>query len=116
MSRNRAASDQQLASPFEEKIYTLNDETNFNKQLFQEQNADPIIISIAIDQVANNQRILAGRLKRVQKQLRIENNVLTKSGRPVIPPSMRKFITCQIHGTGHLGTDKTYSFLKQQFY
>ena len=49
-------------------------------------------------------------------QLRIENNVLTKSDRPVIPPSMRKFVTCKIHGTGHLGTDKTYLLLKQRFY
>ena len=107
LSRNKAADVQQPPSFFEEKIYSIFEESeHFNEQLLQGQNADPIIRK-AMDLVVNNKRILEGRLKRVQNQLRVENNILTKSGRPVVPPPLRNFVTSHIHGTGHFGTDKT---------
>ena len=49
-------------------------------------------------------------------QLRVENDILTKSGRPVVPASLRKFIVTEIHQTAHFGTDKTYSLLKDRFF
>ena len=57
-----------------------------------------------------------GRLKRVQQQLRIENGILLKSGRPVVPTSLRKSIVAEYHNTAHFGTDKIYSLLRQRFY
>ena len=44
----------------------------------------------------------------MQKQLRIENGLLMKSGRPVVPPSLRRYVTEQMHGDGHFGIEKLY--------
>ena len=55
-------------------------------------------------------------MKRIQLQLRIEDGVLTKSGRPVIPPSLRKLIVTEIHNLAHFGTDKVYALLKDRYY
>ena len=60
--------------------------------------------------------ITNGRLKRVQRNLRIENNILTKSGRPIIPAHLRNYVLSKIHNEAHFGTDKTYASLKERFY
>ena len=64
----------------------------------------------------NGLEITTGRLKRVRKQLRVENDMLTKSGRPVLPHSPRKFVVAEIHNIAHYGIKKTYSLLKDRFY
>ena len=56
------------------------------------------------------------RLKRVSAQLRMEDDILTKSGRPVIPPSLRNFVTCKFHDSSHFGCDEMYQLLKERFY
>ena len=52
----------------------------------------------------------------VQKQLRVEDGILTKSGRQVVPPSLRKFVTEQLHGDGHSGCEKLYDKIQKRFY
>ena len=55
-------------------------------------------------------------MKRVQKQLRIENDLLTNSGHPSIPASIRKFIVNELHNTANFGPDKMYAMLQERFY
>ena len=73
-------------------------------------------MSNAIKCISSGDTILIGRLKRIQKQLRIESGLLTKSGRPVIPPKLRKVIVSAYHNPSHFGTEKVYSLLNKRFY
>ena len=43
---------------------------------------------------------------------RIENGLLTKAGRPIIPPKLRKYVADTYHRNAHFGTDKTYELVK----
>ena len=116
LSRNQAAHEQQPQSSFEDKIYaTMMDNSDFVEQLKYEQGTDPLI-SATTRLIKNGESITEGRLKRVKYQLRIENDLLTKSGRPIVPASMRKFVVSKIHNTTHVGTDKTYAILKDRFF
>ena len=47
--------------------------------------------------ISNGTEITTGRLKRVRKQLRVESDMLTKPGRPVLPPSLSEFVFAEIH-------------------
>ena len=108
-SRNRAAGPIQPASDFESKIYAVAiRNNNFSYQIHSEQCSDPII-SMAKCLILNGLEITTGRLKRVRKQLRVENDMLTKSGRPVLHPLLRKFVVAEIHNIAQYGVEKTYS-------
>ena len=116
LSRDRCANDNQPISSFEDKVYaTVVENSTFLAQLRQEQNTDPLI-SRAKRLVAAGEIILQGRLKRVQNQLRVEDDVLTKSGRPIVPASLRRFVLSEIHNVAHFGTDKTYALIKERFF
>ena len=116
LSRNKAASPIQPSSTLEQNIYSvLFDNRNFMLQLREEHLSDPLI-NTAIKCITENKIITQGRLKRVQRNLRIENDVLTKSGRAVIPASLRNYVISQIHNEAHFGTDKTYASLKERFF
>ena len=84
-----------------------------------EQEIDPVIMR-AKKQVSENKEVNNGQLRRVRKQLRIEKNVLTKSGRPIIPKSLQHYVTEKVHKCGklpnHFGIEKTYQILKRRFY
>ncbi len=88
---------------------------NFLKQLVHEQSEDQIIRSPK-QSIANKEPIARGRLKRVQKQLRIERKLLVKSGRSVVPASLHQFNVAEYHNSSHFGADKVYALLKQRFY
>ena len=116
LSRNVAANANQPESRFDDMIYSvLEDQSRFREQLLSEQEKDPVIRA-AVECVTNGVKITEGRLKRVQSQLRIEDGLLTKSGRPVVPGPLRKFITSHIHDIGHWGVEKTYALLKERFF
>ena len=116
LSRNKAASDIQPPTEFEENIYALfGNKEGFRVQLKEEQSKDPLISDATIC-VLNGEKISKGKLKRVQLQLRVCDSILTKSGRPIIPPSLRKLIVTEYHNIAHFGTDKVYSLLKDRYY
>ena len=116
LSRDRCANDNQPISSFKDKVYTtVVENSTFLAQLRQEQNTDPLI-SRAKRLVAAGEIILQGRLKRVQNQLRVGDDVLTKSGRPIVPASLRRFVLSEIHNVAHFGTDKTYALIKERFF
>ena len=114
-SRNRAADHAQPESLFDNKIYAVVDNQSFIEQLRTEQNEDPVILK-AKQIVSEGGLIEKGCLKRVQKQLRVENDLLTKSGHPVLPASLRKFVVNEFHRTAHFGPDKIYAQLKDRYY
>ena len=122
LSRNLAAEQLQPESMLDEKIYAirstislLSSETSFLDQVRAEQDSDPVV-SVVKTSVREGQPVAQGRLKRVQKQLRVENGILRKSGRLVIPASLRRFVLGEIHDVHHFGVDKTYDLLKERFY
>ncbi len=114
LSRNRSANENQPPSEFEEKIYSI-DNSTFMDQVKEEQSKDDVIAATKRC-IAENKLIDQGRLKRVQKQLRVEDGILKKSGRPVIPATLRNYIVSEIHNTGHFGVEKTYALLKDRFF
>ena len=107
LSRNLNASEIDPPDEFEEKIYVVSvmGNDNFKSQLMEEQRMDPVLFA-AIDDIKKGKKISECRLKRVDKQLRVENGLLTKSGRPVVPPTLRKYIVDKIHNVAHLGCGK----------
>lgn len=116
LSRNKGASEVQPTTDFEQNIYALfGNADSFHVQLREEQAKDPLI-SEATKYVLSGENIPKGRLKRVQLQLRVCDGVLTKSGRPIIPSSLRKLIVTEYHNIAHFGTDKVYALLKTRYY
>ena len=73
------------------------------------------VISATMKIIQNGEKFTEGRLKHVRYQLRIENDLLMKSGQHIVPASMRKFVVGNTHNTNHLGRDKTYAILKDRF-
>ena len=116
LSRNYTADLNQPDSQFENKIYAsfLQNDT-FLSQLSNAQSEDPLIRTTK-DLIENQSDIVKGRLKRVKKQLRIEQGLLTKSDRPIVPPSLRTSVVNGYHQTAHLGVDKIYCLLRERFY
>ena len=101
---------------FEEYIYSLNTESEqFNSQLRDEQEKDMVIKSL-LERIQNNEEINISRYKRLGKQLRIENGLLTKSSRPIVPPKLRYFIVDTFHSTAHLSTEKMYGIISKRYY
>ena len=56
------------------------------------------------------------KLKRVHLQLRVCDGVLTKSGRPITPPSLQKLSVIEHHIIAHFKTDKVYLLLKDCYH
>ena len=115
LSRNDAASHHQPESEIEDKIYSLfSTNKNFSTQVLEEQSIDPLIQN-ALQRIRNNTKLPKGRLKRVQHHLRIENKLLTTSGRPIVPPVLRKSVVREYHDIAYFGTDKITNLLKNRF-
>ena len=72
MSRNTNANEQQPPSQLEEKIYLVLSDKNLYAQIKEEQIQDPVLNN-AKKRIERGEAIGKGRLKRVQRQLRIEN-------------------------------------------
>ena len=72
-------------SRLEEHVYLVSD--NFKERLRAAQLED-VVIQRTLEDLSSFGHVKAGRLKRVSKQLCVDGDILTKSGRPVIPSSM----------------------------
>ena len=106
----------QFEDLFEEKIYAIDAQTqSFKAQIMKEQDDDPVI-GPAKRLVANGDTVKEGRLKRVSNQLRIEDDILTKSGRPVLPAPLRRVVVTKYHEQAHFGTDKTHAIISARYY
>ena len=127
LSLNRNSNTVQPLSRFEGNIYVVNSGRNSNEpkslldtdkhffeQLKVEEDSDPII-NTAKKSVETGIKVV-GRLKRVATQLRVIDGVLTKSGRPIVPATLRNYVIARVHDTAHFGTAKTYSILKERVF
>ena len=115
MSRNTNANQEQPLSQLEEKIYLILSDKSLHTQIKEEQAKDPIL-NAAKECVEHGVDLAKGRLNRVQKQLRVKNNILTKSGRLIVPTLLHRPVLEKVHGVAHFGVDKTYALLKDRFY
>ena len=95
LSRNKSAAAKQPECELENKIYVvtqrrirlLSKRPEFMAQMQEAQDSD-IVVDVAKRAVEAGEMV-QGRLKRVRKQLRVENGLLKKSGWPVVPTSLR---------------------------
>ena len=115
LSRNCVPVDFEIPDDWDEKIYTILCQGNFMAQLREEQQTD-LIIALTLREIQNGEPVTMGRLKRVGRQLRIEKGILTKSGRPIVPPAFRNYVAAKIHDIAHLGCEKLYEQLKERLY
>ena len=116
LSRNDGADVSQPLDDLDDKIYKVfMDNDIFVTQLRQEQSQDAVI-SGAIKKVAEGVKIEEGRFRHVRTQLRVEDGILVKSGRTVIPASLRKFVLQEFPTTGHIRNEKLYSRIQRRFY
>ncbi len=91
------------------------EDQRFRDDLIVEQNRDQVI-GPAKRLVENGLAVSEGRLKRIANQLRVEDDILTKSGRPVLPASLRKKVVNSYLNQAHFGTDKVNALVKDRFY
>ena len=104
------------ADDLDKKIYAVfTTGDNFMQQLKCEQGNDPVIRD-ATDKLLRGIKIETGRLRHVQKQLRIENDILTKNGRLIIPKALRPFIVQELHKGIHPGGENLYKLIQTRFY
>ena len=115
LSKNTNAFPDQTHSQFEEVYALFTDSKNFTSQLKEEQQRYPAICS-CMKQLSAGTSALHGHLKRVQKQLRIQEGLLSKSGRPVIPPPLIKLIITKCPNIAHFGLEMVYSLLQARCY
>ena len=116
LSRQPGASQIQSRSQFEDWIHALfTDGIHLKNQLLDVQSMD-LLISDAAKHINQKVPIPTGHLKRVQSQLRLEDGILTKSGRPVLPASLRSIVVQEYHNIAHLGIDKAYNTIWDRFY
>ena len=116
LSRNRDAHKNFVPEDTTDvSIYNIYSDELFKQQLRKEQDSDTVIAT-AKNNIRNGLEISQSQLKRVCKQLRIEDGILTKNGRPVVPPSMRNFIVKEIHKLGHYGLEKLNDLVRRRFY
>ena len=116
LSRNENSSFNELPEDrVDEMIYEISNNPSFTEQLKTEQGADRII-KYTKSCMEKKSKIEEGQLRRVAKQLRIVDGVLTKNGRPIVPPSMRSYVVSEFHKIGHYGAEKLYDLLKARFY
>ena len=74
-----------------------------------------IAIRLAKDQLFEYGKITKGRYK-YYSQLYIEDDLVTKSGRVLVPASLWFQITSQVHSRNHWGYITTYNNIAKNFY
>ena len=116
LSRIINPAEHEPVDDLDEKLYlVLDDGKDFLQQLQEEQSKDAVIVD-ALAKIESGEKIDRGRLRHVQKQLRVQDGILMKSGRPVVPPSLRKYVTEKLHGDSHIGSEKLYERISKRYY
>lgn len=116
LSRVINPAEHEPVDDLDDKLYNILIEgENFMSQLKEEQMKDEVIADAKL-KTETSRKIDRGRYRHVQKQLRVENDLLTKSGRIIVPPSLRSYVTENFHGDGHFGTEKLYEKISRKFY
>ena len=85
------------------------------KDLLRKEQRKDKRINIAIEQIERTNNVSLGRYKNY-KQLFLQDNLLTKSGRVVVPNSLRYQVTKDFHNLHHWGMSNTYKEIKENYY
>ena len=104
---------------FTENVYNVEyTEVKDNKDwlnLVQSEQQRDSSIRIAIEQLEEKGKISTGKYKNFH-QLFIKDGVLVKSGRIIVPDSLKYQITKDYHETNHLATENTRNAIKEKYY
>merc|ERR1712142_1320431 len=73
-------------------------------------------VKSTMDDIREGVSISSDHFKRMAKELRVEDDILTKSGKQVIPAPMRMYILNRCHEDNHVGAAKIYDVMKAHFY
>ena len=95
LSRNRDALLYPENIEFENKVYKI-EISDFYEKIKEEQKKD-FAISYALKQIADEGLAKKGCFKKIKNQLRVQDDLLTKSGRVIIPRTLRKYLTQIYH-------------------
>ena len=85
------------------------------KALLQKEQRKEKSINIAIDQLELHNNVRLGRYKNYG-QLHMQEDLLTKSGRVVVPSSLRYQVTKDFHTLHHWGVSNTYKEIRTNYY
>ena len=115
----KAGSDNDQAGFFEDHKYIVEwkDVTSINEWkelLLQEQTQDKSI-NIAKEQIEKEGKVRLGRYKNY-KQLFLQDGLVVKSGRILVPNSLKYQIVREYHSTDHWGTENTYTCIAEKYY
>ena len=110
----RSETDEQ--DPLEEHIYlvAISSMSDWINLLKKEQKKEKNI-QIAIEQLERENNIKLGRYKN-NKQMFMQDGLLTKSGRIVIPKSLQYQVTKDFHSIHHWGMTNTYKEIAKNYY
>ena len=90
---------------FEDKIYSVEDKSFVEKL----EHLNDFSIKFARKQIEEDGTVSKGCFKRIRSQLRFENELLTKSGRPIISWNLRRYVVQKYHEENdHFVTGKLY--------
>ena len=116
LSRNPGAAKDQPEDILDDMVDTILVENDTFVQQLRNEQEKFLPIASTKRSVEEGVPVEEGQLKRIRKQLRIENGILTKSGRPIVPPSMRRYVYDKYHQMNHFATEKMYQLLQKRFY
>ena len=85
------------------------------KQLLKREQVKDQSINIAREQLEKQNNVSMGRYKNY-KQLFIQDDLMTKSGRVVVPSSLQYQVTKDFHNLHHWGMSNTYKEVRKNYY
>ena len=96
------------------EVYNVNDKNEW-KQLLQVEQSRGTTIKAARDQLEENNNIKLGRFKNY-KQMLIQDDLVVKSGRILVPHSLKFQILEDFHNHNHWGEKNTYVDIAKKYY
>ena len=113
----KAGSDNDEAGFFEDHIYEWKDVRSINewKELLVQEQTQDKSINIAKEQIEKEGKVRLGRYKNY-KQLFLQDGLVVKSGRILVPNSLKYQIGRDYHSTDHWGTENTYTSIADKYY
>ena len=101
----------------DEKIYflQLDSSSPVDINVIKEEQDSDKFVKFVKDRISKDKKINKGPFRNV-KGLRIEDGILLKGHRIVIPQKLQKVMINEIHGQYHTGTENTVIALKSQFW
>ena len=116
-SRNEFDREVNEEEIFEEKVFQIGskDTADLYQEIQEQQGQDPVITN-ALSQLVEHEKVTTGQLKRVTKNLRIEEGILKFMDRIVVPKHLREDVILRTHSQHHFGNAGTLHSLRKNFF